>query len=152
MAKFGTEARLKGQEVEVRVTQDGAQSLAFTAVASFSDTTKFEKKEDGFIGETTNRYDDIFNGYDGSLEMQVSNQQWMEFQAAVKLRATREQPNIQFNFVRTDFYANGDTPSRTYMDVKFGGQPTAIASRGDFVKVTIDFSCSDVADDLQGVL
>lgn len=144
--------RLKGQEVEVRVVQDGALSDAFPAIAVFNDTMKFEKKEEGYLGETTNRYDEIFNGFDGTLEMHVSNQRWMEFQSQIKARAKREQPNIVFNLVRTDFYPNGDTPRRTYRDVAFGPQPTAVASRGDYVRVTIDFSCGDVDDALDSFL
>lgn len=145
------EPRLKGQEVEVRMLIDGALSDAFTAIASFNDTMKLEKKQEGFLGETTDRYDEIFTGFDGSMEMQVSNQRWMLFQAQIKARARREQPNIQFNIVVTDFYPNGDTPTRTYVDVFFGPQPKSVASRGDYVKVSIDFSSSDSDDNLDAI-
>lgn len=144
--------RLKGQEVEIRITQAGVLSTAIKAPASFNETVKFEKKEDGFLGETTNRYDTIYNGVDGSIEFQVSDQEWMLLQQAIQDKARRKTPDVKFNLVRTDFYANGDTPSRTYTDVEFGPQPTSVASRGDFVKVTLDFSCSEYVDDLQGVL
>jgi hypothetical protein len=143
---YGTEKRLRGQEVQISIVEDGTLSDAFTAIATFNDTMKLEKKEDGFLGETSNRYDQIFNGYDGSFEMQLSNQKWMSFQSVLKAKARRENPNLQINIVRVDFYANGDTPSRTYVDCSFGAEPTAIATRADFVKVTVDFSCSDIED------
>lgn len=146
------EQRLKGQEVQVQVIQGGQLSDAFTAVASFNDNMKMEVLEQGFLGETTNRHDDIFNGFEGTLSMQVSNQRWMTFQASIKARAKREQPDIVFNMVRTDFYPNGDTPSRTYQDVKFGAEPSNIASRGDYVTVDIPFSCDDVDDNLQALI
>lgn len=144
--------RLRGQEVEIRLVQDGVLSDAFLALSTFNDTHKFEKNEHGFLGEKQARHDFIYNGVDGSFEMQLENQRWMQFQAFIKAIARRETPDSVVNIVRTDFYANGDTPSRTYLDVKFGGQPTAIASRADFVKVTVDFSCDDVQDDLGAVL
>ncbi len=144
--------RLKGQEVSVQVVVGGQLSDAFTAVASFNDTAKFDKKEDGFLGETTNRYDETFNGFDGSLEMQVSSQKWMEFQALIKARAKREQPDLIINLVRVDFYANGDTPTRTYQDCSFGPMPSNVPDRGGFVTVSLDFSCGDVDDNLQALL
>lgn len=142
------ERRLRGQEVEVRVSVGGTLSDAFTAIATISDTLKFAKSEDGFIGEDTNRHDFIYNGCDGSLEMQVSNQKWLKFQQVLKDIAQRKTPDVEINIIRTDFYANGDTPSRTYKDVKFGANPTTVGSRADFVKVTLDFSCDDTVDDL----
>lgn len=145
------EQRLKGQEVEVRIIVDGVLSDAFTSIGSFNETLKLEKKEEGFLGETTNRYDEIFNGFDGAMEIQVSNQRWMQFQAQIKSRARREQPNLQFNVVVTDFYPNGDTPTRTYVDVFFGPQPRSVASRGDYVKVSLDFSSSDSDDNLDAI-
>jgi hypothetical protein len=86
--------RLKGQETQIQVLQDGTLVGAINAVMSFNDTCKLEKKEDGFLGETTNRYDEVFNGYDGGAEMQVSEQGWINFQQAVKARAKRETPNM----------------------------------------------------------
>jgi hypothetical protein len=144
--------RLKGQETQIQVLQDGTLVGAINAVMSFNDTAKFEKKEDGFLGETTNRYDEVFNGYDGGAEMQVSEQGWINFQQAVKARAKRETPNTIFNIVTVDFYANGDSPSRIYPDVSWGPMPKTVGGRGEFVTVSLDFSCGDVIDNLQGIL
>jgi hypothetical protein len=144
--------RLKGQEVQVQVVVGGQLSDAFTAIASFSDTMKMESMEAGYLGEVTNRTDDIFNGWDGTLSMHVSKQKWMEFQALIKARAQRAQPDLVFNLVRTDFYPNGETPTRTYKDVAFGAEPTNVASRGDYVSVDVPFMCSDTDDNLQQIL
>ena len=140
--------RLRGQEVLIELVVDGALSDAFTAVAAFSDSLKFAKSEDGFLGEPTNRHDFIYNGVDGSFEMHLQNSRWMTFQQVLKDIAQRNTPDTVINIVRTDYYANGNTPTRTYQDVKFGGQPTAVSSRGDFVKVSFDFSCDDYNDQL----
>lgn len=144
--------RLKGQEVEIQITQGGFVVEAINAVASFNDTAKFEKKEDGFLGERTNRYDEIFNGYDGTMSLQVSNQGWMTLQAAMKAKAKRLTPDIIFDIIRIDNYPNGQSPTRTYGDVHWGPMPSSVASRGDFVTVDLDFSSSDVDDNLQGVI
>lgn len=135
--------RLRGQEVEVRIFTNGVLEAAITSIASFEETYKLEKKEDGFLGETTNRYDHIYNGVDGRLEFQVNSPDWMLFQESVQAQAQRRQPATQINLVRTDYYANGQVAIITYANVKFGPMPTSAPARGEFVKVSLDFSCSD---------
>lgn len=144
--------RLKGQEVQVQVVQGGQLLNAFTAIASFNDTFNMEVLKQGYLGEVANRVDDIFNDVDGSMTIHVLNTLWMEFQAAIKARAQRATPDVVFNIIRTDFYPNGETGTRTYPDVCFGAEPTSIAARGDYVSVDIPFSTSEVDDDLQTLL
>lgn len=146
------ELRLKGQEVQMQVTAGGQVVDAFTAVASFNDSMKTEKLEEGFLGETTNRHDYIFNGWDGSFEMQVHKNTWANFQAQVQAKARRTQPDLVFNVVRTDFYSDGSTLTRTYLDVAWGPNPTSVASRGDYVKISWDFSADETDDDVSGIL
>jgi hypothetical protein len=143
--------RLRGQEVEVRIFTNGNLEDTIVAIASFEETFKLEKKEDGFLGEFSNRYDHIFNGIDGKCEFQVNSADWMTFQNAVKLQAQRKQPATQINLVRTDYYASGQTAIITYADCKFGAMPTSVAGRGEFVKVSLDFSCSDRDEQISSV-
>lgn len=135
--------RLRGQEVELRLVTDGSPEANITLFASFDDTQKLEKKEDGFLGEVTNRYDHIFNGVDGKLKCQVNSNDFLVFKNKVKAQAQRKTPGTIFNIVRTDYFANGQTTVITYVDVKFGAMPTSVGARGDFVTFEIDFSCSD---------
>lgn len=142
-----TDQRLKGQECEVRIVQDGVLSDAFGAISGFDDTLKFEKKEAGYLGEKTNRHDDIYNGVDFKLEMHLQNKRWMLFQQAVKDRAMRVTPGTVFNVIVTDFYPNGESATRIYSDAKWGPMPKSIPSRGDYVSVSLDGSCDDCVDD-----
>jgi len=145
------DSRLRGQEVEVRISLNGNLQDTITAIASFEETFKLEKKEDGFLGEVTNRYDHIFNGIDGKCEFQVNSADWMTFQNAVKAQAQRKQPATQINLVRTDYYGSGQTAIITYGNCKFGAMPTSVAGRGEFVKVSLDFSCSDRDEQITSV-
>lgn len=137
------DARLKGQEVEIRVTRGGSVVNSITAIGTFNDQVMIETLQDGFLGEVTDRFDDIVKGYGFDLEFQVSEAAWIDFQQATIDRAQRLTPDVIFNVIRTDFYSNGDTLIITYMDVKFGPQPTSIASRADFVKVRLEGKCSN---------
>ena len=138
-------ARLKGQEVEIRVVNAGNVVTSIAAVATFNEQVMLETKQDGFLGETVDRFDDILRGYGFDLEFQVAEAAWIDLQSAIIDRAQRKTPEVVFNVIRTDFYANGDTLIITYSDVKFGAQPLSIASRGDFVKVKIEGKCSERA-------
>lgn len=137
-----SDARLKGQEVEIRITRAGSVENAIAAIGTFNDQVMLETKQDGFLGELTDRFDDVMRGYGFDLEFQVSEASWIDFQTAMIDRSQRMTPDVLFNVIRTDFYSNGDTLIIAYMDVKFGAQPTTIASRGDFVKVKLEGKCS----------
>lgn len=133
---------MKGQEVEIRITRAGSPENTISAIGNFNDNVMLETKQDGFLGEIVDRFDDVMRGYGFDLEFQVSEAAWIDFQTAMIDRSQRATPDVIFNVIRSDFYSNGDTLIFTYMDVKFGGQPTTIASRGDFVKVKLEGKCS----------
>lgn len=137
-----SDPRLKGQEIEIRVFAAGVRVTEIAAIGSFNDQTNLELKEDGFLGEPVNRFDEVLNGFGGDFEFQVTEASWIEFQEQIIARAKREQPELRFNVIRTDFFANGSTLIITYEDVNWGAQPTAVASRGDFVKVRAEFRSS----------
>lgn len=134
---------LKGQEVRIVCLQDGATVAELNSIASFNENADLAIQQQGYLGETVNRFDDIFNGYGGDFEMHVNRSGWMAWQEAVIARARRAAPDIVFNVVRVDIFASGDSQIITYLDVKWGAQPTAIGSRADKVKVKASFGCSE---------
>lgn len=135
--------RLKGQEVEIRLVQDANVLMTIAAIGSFNDTVDTETKQDGFLGEKVDRFDDVLKGFSLDLEFQVNQAAWIDLQTAIINRATRTVLGTVFNVVRIDFYSNGDSAILTYKDVKFGPQPTSISNRTDFVKVKLSGKCSE---------
>jgi len=137
------EKRLKGQEVSIRISAGGVVLDSIDSIGMFNDNVAYELKEDGFLGETVNRFDEILNGYGGDFEFQITRASWHTLVEQITARATRETPDLEFTVVRTDFYPNGDTAIYTYKDVNFGPLPTAVAGRGEFVRPRLEFRCSD---------
>jgi len=133
--------RLKGQEISIRIIQAGNVVGSIDAISAFNDTVALELKEQGYLGETVNRFDEILNGFGGDMEFHVVKSDWHSLVESIIARATRKQPDLVFNVVRTDFYPNQDTAIYTYQDVKWGPIPTAVASRGDYVKPRMEFRC-----------
>lgn len=140
---MAADPRLKGQEMSIRVVQDSAVVDQIDSVASFNDNTKFEIKEDGFLGEVVNRYDTVLAGYSGDIEFQVHNATWLNFLLEVEAKATRAKPGTRFNVVRTDFFANGSSAVVVYTDVSWGEFGQSAGSRVDFVKVKAPFSTGE---------
>lgn len=134
--------RLKGQEVIIQAVSAGSVVTEITAVASFNDSVMLEITEDQFLGEPVNRFDQVLNGFSGDFEFQVEEATWTEFTDLIVAKAKREQPDLLFNMVRTDFYPNGQTAVFVYQDVSWGAIPTTISSKNDFVKVKMEFKCS----------
>jgi hypothetical protein len=138
--------RLKGQEVSIRVIDSGTMVASLDSITSFNEEMKSEIKEDGFLGEVANRFDDIFNGFGGDFEIHVRRSDYVNFQKRVKERQQRKVVTRVFNVVRTDLYPDGTSTVFTYIDVKWGAMSTSAGSRTDFVKMKTSFACSERAD------
>lgn len=135
--------RLKGQEVSLRIVAAGVVQDTVDAIGTFNDSVDLEIKKNGFLGETSQRFDENINGYSGGLDFQVSKATWLNLVMAIEARARRETPDVEFNIVRTDLFANGQSAVITYKDVYFGPIPTSIPSREEFVKVSLTFGCTE---------
>lgn len=135
--------RLKGQEVSIRVIQDSNVLQTIDSVAAFNEAVALELKEQGYLGEFVNRFDEVLNGYGGDFDIHLTQANWRLLQLAIIARATRQQPGLVFNVVVTDFYPSGDTEISTYVDVFWGPQPKNVPSRTEYVKVHLEFKCSE---------
>lgn len=144
--------RLKGQEVSIRVVTDGTTDATIDSVSNFNDEVALELKEAGYLGETVNRFDEILNGFGGDFEANITKADWNLLVTAIVNRARRITPTTVFNVVRTDLFPNGDSAIYVYSDVKWGPVPTAIASRGDYVKPKLQFKCSERANQINAVI
>ena len=137
--------RLKGQEVSVRIINNGTVVTEIDSVANLNEATMLEIKEAGYLGETTNRFDEVLNGFGGDLEINITRANWIALELAVIARARRETPDVKFNVVVTDFLPNGETVIKTYLDVAWGEMPKSVPGRGDYVKPKLAFKCSERA-------
>jgi len=135
--------RLKGQEVEVILVVDGSPADTITAVKSFEFTYQTELKDEGFLGETTNRKDSVYNGIKGRMELQTDNKDiWTLFKAIVD-KARRRTPGTKINIKATMNYPNGDRVRVIIPDAEFGELPFNVGGRGDYAHTTLDFAASD---------
>ncbi len=130
--------RIKGQEVQVLFTRAGALEDTLTDTQDFEFEPKIELKEAGYLGESSNRHDEIFNGCKFSGTLHLHSQDWFKYQLAIVARAQRQQPDVVFNISAVMSFPNGDTPSVLIPDVHFGPVPHGVRSRGDYMTVKIE--------------
>ncbi len=139
-----SEQRIKGQEVEVLLIVDGVVQDTITDVRSFEVAAKLEVKEEGYLGEKTNRYDEIFNGMRGRLELHFENRDVFDLLTSIIDRAKRRTPGTQINIKATLNFPNGDRPRVLVANAFFGEVPFNFATRGDYGTVGLDFQAEDV--------
>lgn len=136
--------RIKGQEVEVLLVVGGQARDTITDVRSFELALKFDLLQEGYLGETTDRYDEIFRGARGRMELHIENETIFTFFTSVLDRAQRRVPGTQINIKATLNFPNGDRPRVIIQNAFFGEMPLGFGSRSDYGAVTLEFSSSDI--------
>ena len=137
--------RVRGQEVEAILVVDGVAQTTITDIRSFEVAVKLETKEEAYLGETTNRYDTIYNGARGRMEFHYENADVFTMVTSLIDVAKRRTPGVQVNVKATLNFSNGDRPIILVSDVQFGEIPFNFASRSDYGTFSLEFQASDVA-------
>jgi hypothetical protein len=136
------QARIKGQDVQVQLTANGVPYTTLLA-RSLEVTLQQEIKSEGYLNETTNRKDSVFNGVAGKIELHFSSSDVFKLFQTITDSARRKLPGAKVNVTATLNFPNGDTPKAVFPDVKFGEIPIGFGSRGDYGTVTLSFEGED---------
>jgi hypothetical protein len=114
-------------------------------VQSFEAELMLEILEEGYLGETANRFDDIFNGVSGNAELHIETSDYFRFTQRVQDRAQRRTAASGKFVVKANFdFANGTRARLNFEDVFFEGLPVTVGARKDYVKVKVSWKCSNV--------
>lgn len=134
--------RIKGQEVSVLLIVDGEVMDTITDVRSFSVTLLIDTLSEGYLGETTERQDEIFKGVEGDISFHFENQDVFNLFAKIVDRAQRRTPGVRVNIKATMNFPNGDSPMWIIYDVAFGNLATKFGSRADYGEITLPFKAA----------
>ena len=135
--------RLKGQETSILITQGGQLQSTLSDIQNFGMEAEFELISKGYLGEKTNRKDEIYNGCKFDMELHIHTQDWFTFQLAIKNRAQRNTPDVVFNITTVLQFPNGQTPTILIPDCFFGAHPMKIGSRGEYVSLKLEGEAED---------
>lgn len=137
--------RIRGQEVQIRLTRNGVLERTLTAIKSLIFTAKFNLLSEGFLGETTNRRDEIYQGCGVALEFAPESSDAWSLIDFVRTRASRRGDQAQFriNVAFVGNFPNGQRPRITIPDLKFGDMPISITGREAYVGQTLTAEADD---------
>lgn len=135
--------RIKGQEVSVLVSVGAVPELSITDITNFNASIKVETKQQGFLGEFSDRVDMVYmvTGFD--FEIHLHTQDYLKFAQAIKNKAQRLTPDVIFNITVVLQFPNGETPTVLLPDVAFGELPLNVPARADYVKSKVQGLVSD---------
>ena len=137
--------RLKGQDTGFSVISD-TQGLetSLGLVMSAELTPQFDILTQGYLGETSDRRDDIFKGIAGRLEVHMDRRDALLFINAIKERAQRRVPgNTRFQIQGIFNFDDGTRLRFTVDDAFFGEQQFTIGGREEYVTYRIAFEAQD---------
>lgn len=135
--------RLLGQDTEVVVIKDNEPILTITAVKSFELGIQLEVLREAYLGETTDRRDDVFRGIRARLELTPEGREPIDLAVAVKERAQNRRSGVKISVKSTFSFPNGDRVIVVVPDCKFGEIPIGAPGRTDYVSMTYDVEADD---------
>lgn len=136
--------RLKGQEVSIDLISDGQIQTTLRDVKDMEIAAQLEIKSEGYLGETTNRRDDVFNGAKGSMTVHFENGGPLDFIAKIIDRARRRTPGFAVNVKATLIFPGGDLRRVLMSDCYFAEFPINAGGRTDYVSIKLDFESQDI--------
>ena len=102
-----------------------------------------EIKKKGYLGEKTDRTDDVYRGVKGEFSMHSHSEDWLRFWTAVVDRMKRNTPDLVINISLDLLYPNLDNPTIFLPDAKFGELGLTLPDRTEYVTKKIPFACND---------
>ena len=135
--------RLRGSEVDIRVTKAGVLLDTITKVSNFEFEAKVELTEDSFLGSTTNEHDEVYNGCSFSFEVQLDTADWLDFQKSIENKARRITPDVQFSISAVLSWPSGQTRALVIPDAHFGAVPLSVGGKNEFVTSKCDGGASE---------
>lgn len=135
--------RIKGQEVEIVILVNSAPQENLTFARSLEIAFKNEILQEGYLGETTDRYDAIFKGVRGSIEFHFNDSSPFALVAQLVNKARRREAGTQINIKSTLSFPSGRRARVIVRDAEFGELPFNFGSRSDYGTFKLEFGAGD---------
>lgn len=130
--------RIKGQEVALSISIDGALQTTIDTIQSAELEWEMDLLEEGYLGETSDRVDSIYKLMRVNLEGHVSNRGYVELADAIVQRAQRRAgAPVKIDVVGTFRFPDDTVLSILVPDVYFESIPLSIGGRDEFVSFTL---------------
>lgn len=136
--------RIKGQESRVIILEGGNPLYAIDTIKSTDLEFDFELIQEGYLGETFDRFDEVFNGLKVSLDIHMSTAAAMDLAFRVRDRAQRRAGGFtRIDLLTTFSFGNGDRRGITARDIYFEPIPISIGGRKEHISMKLSGACSE---------
>jgi hypothetical protein len=135
--------RVRGQEVSVQVVQNGKIVAELNDVKSFDVEFQMDVMTEGYLGEFTDRRDDMFKGISGKIEFHIENNAPFDFINAVVQRSQSRVKGTQFNVQSTVNLPNGQVKRLLVNDIFFSSIPVNVSGRSDYVTYSLPYEAAE---------
>ncbi|HVH97150.1 MAG TPA: hypothetical protein VM869_00505 [Enhygromyxa sp.] len=139
--------RLRGQECFIKLVKDGKIGDELKAVIDFEWTDELEVQAEGYLGETSDRYDSIYKGtsFNASAHMQTAAE--LKLRRAIIDKAQRRDGSAtRIDITYTASLPDGDQRLVIMVDVAFGNINTSSGGRAEYVTMKFEGSCSETLE------
>lgn len=137
--------RLKGSDTTMSMVSVIGTEDSFDTISSFEYAIGLELLSVGYLGEATERKDEILKGFSGNFSLHLANGLFNDFQKRVTDRAQRRTPAAdQFNLQTRQSFPDGEGRRIQFPNIFFGEITVVNGSREDYVTGTVNWGCSDI--------
>lgn len=134
--------RLLGQDVQIRISRNGILTT-LTAIKSFTFETRVRRLAEGYLGETTNRQDEIADEVGGSFTIHIESNDAFVFQKFLFDRAqARTADEDQVSLVFRTTFPSGEVTRITIPNPAFESVPVNVGGRDTYVDQTYTYGSS----------
>lgn len=137
--------RAKGQEVSLAIVRDAVLEDTLVNIQDFEVTDMLEVISKGYLGEKTERKDNIYKGVKFKMTLHLHAQDWFPFRASVIATSQQATPDSSINLAGVLNFPNGDAPNFSINGAKLGELPMNVPARGDYVAVTVQGEAEEMA-------
>ncbi len=136
--------RIKGQEVTVRFVQDGQVKAELNDIRSFEIGMQLEVLKEGYLGEFTDRRDDVYRGVTGKMDLHMESASVFTIFKSLLERAQRRTAGTTVNIQAQLQFPNGQLRLVNINDCFFGEIPLTVGGRSEYVTFSLNFEANDV--------
>lgn len=104
---------------------------------------QFELQREGYLGETTDRRDEVNRGVRGRMEVHFEDRAILDMIQRILDRAARREPGLVININATLNFPNGTRVPIQIPNAFFGEAPMSFGSRTDYGTVGLEFEAAD---------
>lgn len=134
---------IKGQDTVLQIIKGGKVESSLTSVKDFSIQFDIDVLSNGYIGETTERKDEIFKGVSGKVTLDWTDPGVVTFQDNLVKRARRELPYFSVNILTTITDSSGSTKRIIIPDAFFENPDANMGGRDNYMETTLTFQASE---------